>query len=134
ADAKRVVRRAQRTAQRTCSGSQQKIALRMSVGVVHFLELMQVDQHKCEMLRVARGAIELFFEMLLEKASVVEARERIRGRADLELLQFVVFNENGHAQIAGRRENVDHGALKRDRSIQTVGKLAAAFQNLFPQR
>src|SRR5277367_1336940 len=56
ADAKGKVRTAQGAAQRRCGKLQHLIALQVPMAIVHFLELVKVENHDCELLSVALRA------------------------------------------------------------------------------
>ena len=65
-DAKSVVRGSQRLAQRRGGRPQKQVSLRMAESVVHFFELMKVEDHQREVLIVSLRTVELFVEVFIE--------------------------------------------------------------------
>ena len=75
----------------------------MAVLVVYFLEAVEIKNHKAQRQTVAARPIELFFERFGKESAVVKTRERISHRADLELLELLVFEDHGNTDQAGAR-------------------------------
>ncbi len=62
----------------------------------------------------------------------MESRERVGGRVDLQLFQFVVFDQDGNAQKICGREDVHHRGLQGDLSALTIGEIAAPTKDAHP--
>src|ERR1039458_7164185 len=108
------------------------IPLQMAIAVVHFLELVQVEDNDRELLAIALRAIEFLVEVFVEETAIVEARQRVRRGVDLQLLKFVVFNQNRDAQSTGRRQHIDHRRLQRNFFPKNACELAPALKDLHP--
>jgi hypothetical protein len=80
ADAVAAVRGALRRADRRAERLEALVAGLVAVGIVDGLELVEVHEHERERLAGAPGALELAREVLLERAVVAQAGERVRHR------------------------------------------------------
>ena len=94
ADTKRKIGSAERPAQGGGRHLQNLIALQMPVTVIHFLQLMKIEDDDCELMPVALCAIEFLIEVLVEEAAILEPGDRIGCGVDLEFLELFIFNED----------------------------------------
>src|SRR5208282_5626454 len=133
ADSKRIIRGAQRFAQRAGRKLQHVIALQVAVTVIDGLEAVQIHEHQGDMVVVALRAVQLLRKILLEQTAIVEAGERVRGRIDLELFQILVFHEDGKAQEIRGSQDVYQRGLQRNRLGERLRELAAAREDLVPE-
>src|ERR1022692_2403968 len=95
------------------------ISLQMAIAVVHFLELVQVEYDDRELLPIAFRAIEFLVEVFVEETAIIEARQRVRRGVDLQLLEFVIFNQDRDAQKTGRRQDIDHRSEEHTSELQS---------------
>ena len=105
----------------------------MSELVIHFLESMQVENDERELVRIADRPVEFFLKVIVEKAPVIKARQRIRRGIDLKLTQFLVLHQDRQTQQACGRQHIHQGCLQRDSFADALGKFTFARQRLVPQ-
>ncbi len=132
-DAKGRVRGAQSFFECCRGGAQNFIAAGMAVLIVDFLEAMQIKNHETERLAVTAGAIEFFFEGFAKEAPVVKAGEGIGNGVELQLLQFVVLDENGNAEKTGRSEHIHKGCFQGNLTLHMLAEFAATSEHLIPE-
>ena len=86
----------------------------MAVLVIHFLEAMEIQDDQAERLAVAARAIQFLFEGFTEKSAVVETRQGIGHRVEFQLLQLVVFDEDGNTKKTGGGKDIHESRFQRD--------------------
>ena len=104
----------------------------MSIAIVHFLEAMQVKDDQCEVVRIAKGPIELFLKIVVKKTPVVEAGQWVCSCVDLELSKVFILHHNRQAQKTGRSQNIHYRCLQGYSLAGAFGEFALAGQNLLP--
>ena len=67
--------------------TQNLIALKMPIAIIHFLELMKIENHDRQVLAIPFCAIQFLIAILVEEAPVVESGQRIRCGVDLQFLE-----------------------------------------------
>src|SRR6202040_3841766 len=87
---------AKRFLQRGCGRAKNFIAARVAILVVDFLEAMKIEDHDAQGKTITAGAVKLLLKRFREKPAIVQTRERIRDRVQLNFLQFVVLKNHRH--------------------------------------
>src|SRR5271157_3107843 len=105
----------------------------MAVLVIDFLEAMQIENDQTEWLAVAAGAVQFFFESFTEQAAVVEAGERIGDGVQLQLLQLVVFDEDGNAKKSCGSKYVHKSRFQGDLPLHMLAEFTAQREHLIPE-
>ena len=75
---------------------------------------MKVQNHNRELLAVPLGSIQFLVAVLIEKAAIIEAGQGVRGRVDLQLLEIVVFDQDGNTKKACGSENIYQSGFERN--------------------
>ena len=132
ADAEGKIGSAQGAAKRTGRELQHLIALQVAEAIIDVLELVQVEDDDGQVLDVALGAVEFLVAVLVEKASIVEAGERVGGGVYLQFLEFVILHEDGHAQKIHRDASTSTIAVFKETRLPKVSPSSASHQNQLP--
>src|SRR6266436_1620193 len=106
ADAKSVVRGAQRPFQGGGSGAQNIIAPRMAMLVIHFLEAVQIQHDETQWLTIAPRAIEFLLECFGEEPSIVEIGEGVGDGVELEFFQVFILDEDRNTKKSQASEDI----------------------------
>src|SRR5579864_2485090 len=69
----------------------------MAMVVVHLFQLAKIKNDGRQLVPVALRAIQFLIAVFVEKAPIVESCQRVGYCVDLEFLEIVVLDENGHA-------------------------------------
>src|ERR1017187_9278564 len=105
----------------------------MSVTVVYFLESMQVENDKRKPMGISDGPVEFLLEVIVKKAPVVEAGQRVGRGIDLKFPQFFIFHHDRQAQQIRGRQYVHQRGLERDLLTEALGKFALPCECLVPE-
>ena len=101
--------------------------------VVDFLETMKIQDNETERRAIAMGAIQFFFKGLAEEAAIVKTSKGIGNSVELQLLQFVVLDDDRNAEEAGRCQNIHQGSFQSDGAAEKFGEFAAAREHFVPK-
>jgi len=119
--------RAQRVAAQRREALQGFIACRMAVGVVEFLEVVEVEHHDGERAVVTVGALAFLIGQRREFAAVEGAREGVcRGEAQQFILGFLVFADVADNGGIACLEDAEAGLDDENAGGEFAAVLAAA--------
>jgi len=133
ANAEGGVRGAQRFLESGGGGTEDLVAARMTVLIVHFLEAVQVQDDDAERKTVAAGAVEFFLEGFGKQAAIVETGERVGDSIDLEFFVLFVFEHNRNANQAGGRKDIHQNCFERHGTSKLIREFAAAREDFLPE-
>src|ERR1017187_8746060 len=105
----------------------------MSVTVVYVLESMQVEEDKRKPMGISDGPVEFLLEVIVKKAPVVQAGQRVGRGIDLKFPQFFIFHQDRQTQQIRGRQYVHQRGLERDFLADALGKFALPSQDLVPK-
>lgn len=104
----------------------------MAELVVDLLEAVKIECDQTERLRVAFGTVEFLFEGCVEQAAILQARQRVRDGASLDIFEFIALDEQRKLQETRGREHVHHCCKQGDGVQRIRGESDTALKDLVP--
>src|SRR6266700_15533 len=109
------------------------LTARVAVLVVHFLEVMKIEDDQAQRMSVAAGAVEFLVKVFAKEAAIVESGERIGDRVAMQILEVLVFKDYRNTKQSGGGKHIDERGLQGDVGLGAFGEINFAGKDFVPE-